>query len=187
MSSTRIERNSDGSYRAYLQGDLFCTGSILECALRIGFDYGEISKADNSPAPWTYDEKSNVVYHKNACDSSDQCDICYINMEVGDKDGFPDGSIAHANGMLIASAPIMAQRIIDLEDDIAELKTSLNDLKASEEGHISSERLREEYIQKCHEEIKGLKNKLNLALNLLKISDTPPELYDHMIANGVGE
>jgi hypothetical protein len=57
----------------------------------------------HTPGPWVYDK--NLDVSQGGRFTSDQDDICFVNHEVGGRDGFANYDIAKANAALIATAP----------------------------------------------------------------------------------
>lgn len=69
-------------------------------------DRNEIARLRmRTPGEWYYNEKAKSIVADQPEWSSDQSDICYLNEEAGDADGFADTDCVAANGDLIAAAP----------------------------------------------------------------------------------
>lgn len=82
-------------------------------------DRNEIARLRmRTPGEWHFDEKGMLIDAHQPEWSTDQSNICYLNPEAGDVDGFSDPDSVAANGDLIAAAPrlldecsaLMAQR-----------------------------------------------------------------------------
>ncbi|SOB60622.1 conserved protein of unknown function [Pseudodesulfovibrio profundus] len=65
----------------------------------------------HTPGPWVFDK--NLDVSQGGKFTSDQDDICFVNHEVGDRDGFANYDTAKANAALIAAAPDMYDALKD--------------------------------------------------------------------------
>lgn len=68
----------------------------------------------HTPGPWKLDMASRTIVADQPEWSSDQSDICFLNDEAGDRDGFPDSDAVACNARLIAAAPGLLREVADL-------------------------------------------------------------------------